>query len=137
MSGLDPEVAAELANLNEARERYASAQQCWELMPISGTYDPDNPAWRDLDAWATWLAETYEFGTFSWPECWRNHAGFVQQLLALRLEHAAIIADQDAPALVAWHGDIDHLRERTERIADRCYGGKRCEGDPRRLVRVI
>ena len=130
MSGLDPEVAAELANINHGRQRYTAAQQCWELLPIGSAYQSDSPAWRDLDSWVSWLVETYEFGRFSWPACWHNHGGFVQELAALRLEHAAIIADQDAAALVAWHSHIDHLRERADHIATRCQWDKRCTKAP-------
>ncbi len=100
------------------------------MIPIASPYDASAPWWRDLDEWVDWLLQTYEFGELAWPSCWRNHGGFLQEVLALRLEHASVVGAQNAHALIAWHADVDELRERADRLALRCDWGQRCKRAP-------
>ena len=129
MSDRAARVADTLADLESLHRSPASAHLGWRLIPTAGESESQAVAWRDADAWVTWLVDTYEFE--DWPTCWRHHAGLVQETIALRLDHASVIAAHETHALVVWHESVAQLRRRAAGVAGRCHGGKRCS---RRLV---
>lgn len=97
----------------------------WLLM---GTYpggiEASDPAWTDLTGWVSWLTETYE--VTDWPSCWAQHHGLVQELTALRVEHAACLVGT-AHECVLWHESLWQFLERVIKVSSRCLGGNRHE----------
>lgn len=97
----------------------------WSLL---GTYpggiEARDPAWVDLTAWVSWLTQTYEL--VHWPSCWMQHPGLVQEVTALRVEHAACMVGTGHEC-VLWHESLGHFLERATRASSRCLGGKRHE----------
>jgi len=85
--------------------------------------------WRTFCAWVAWLTRTYEWEA-TWPECWAQHPGLVEELLALHAAHtAAYWSTEVAADTVQWHDALWRFHGRlVDTVARQCSAGHRLRG---------
>lgn len=101
--------------------------------------------WAQLDAWVAQLHAAFEDfwppavkglmdhqrgRDLPWPACWRQHAGLVQDLVALKAWHDALLLaagnESAAKSWMEWTSTVQHLLvPRVQRLARYCQHGHR------------
>ena len=101
--------------------------------------------WAQLEAWVARLHAAFEdFGPpvpkgimenqrvrdLPWPPCWRQHPGLVEDLVALKAWHDALLLaagnESAAKSWMEWTSTVHHLLvPRVQRLARYCQNGHR------------
>lgn len=81
----------------------------WNLLDA----DQAEVEWRDLDAWVTWLKDTFGLPPAVVPPYWHRHDELIWELSALHTHFLACF-DRDAPASapISWLRDFADARHR-------------------------
>lgn len=103
----------------------------WNLLDA----DEAEAEWRDLDAWVTWLKDTFGLTPAIVPPCWHRHDELIWELSALHTHFLACF-DREAPASapISWMRDFADARHRLREWVAIC--GTRLDRDrPTRQTR--